>query len=49
MNRRNVISNQTQNRRRQSDGERRSFSKTAGATLANNVGSGQPKRGGIRL
>ncbi|QXP08191.1 MAG: hypothetical protein [Arizlama microvirus] len=35
--------------RRQSKGERRSFSNTAGRTHAANVGSGLPKRGGIRL
>lgn len=35
--------------RRQSNGERRSFSRTAGNTRRENTGSGRPMRGGIRL
>lgn len=47
--RKNVTSNQGQYRRRQSDGERRGFSRSAGNTMQANLGSGRPKRGGIRL
>jgi len=47
--RKNVTSNQTHHRRGQSDGEKRGFSKTAGATMAVNLASGRPMRGGIRL
>lgn len=35
--------------RRQSRGERRSFSRTAGNTRRENSNSGRPMRGGIRL
>ncbi|QXP08029.1 MAG: hypothetical protein [Arizlama microvirus] len=47
--RKNVTTGQQQNRRRQSDGERRGFSRTAGSTMAANLANGRPMRGGIRL
>lgn len=47
--RKNVTSNQTQYRRRQSSGERRGFGRTAGNTMSANLQTGRPKRGGIRL
>lgn len=49
--RKNVTSGQSHNRRRVSDvgHDKRTFSKTAGQTMATNLATGRPMRGGIRL
>lgn len=49
--RKNVTSDQTHKRRRVSDvaQDKRGFSKTAGQTMAANLATGRPMRGGIRL